>query len=74
MRAVDRSRAQPNAFARDLFDGLPGRYDALAEVLSFGQNHRWRGAMVDSVTASELANSAVTGARYDIDGGQQLLP
>jgi len=52
-RAVDRSRTQPNAFARDLFDGLPGRYDALAEVLSFGQNRRWRAAMVDSVTAAD---------------------
>ena len=47
--AVRRSRAEPNAFARDLFDGLPARYDALEELLSFGQNHRWRTAMVDAV-------------------------
>jgi len=32
----------PNRFARTLFDGLPGRYEALAEVLSFGQNGRWQ--------------------------------
>jgi ubiquinone/menaquinone biosynthesis C-methylase UbiE len=32
----------PNRFARQLFDGLPARYDRLAEVLSFGQNSRWR--------------------------------
>jgi hypothetical protein len=44
-----RSREQPNAFARDLFDGLPARYDLLEELLSFGQNRRWRTAMVDSV-------------------------
>ena len=37
----------PNRFARDLFGPLPARYDRLAEVLSFGQNGRWRSAMVD---------------------------
>ena len=41
--------AQPNRFAQDLFDGLPPRYDLLAELLSFGQNRRWRRAMVDRV-------------------------
>lgn len=51
MRDVARSRAEPNAFARELFDGLPRRYDALEEVLSFGQNHRWRTTMVGAVTA-----------------------
>ena len=44
-----RSRREPNRFARELFDGLPDRYDLLAEVLSFGQNRRWRRAMVDAV-------------------------
>jgi demethylmenaquinone methyltransferase/2-methoxy-6-polyprenyl-1,4-benzoquinol methylase len=39
----------PNRFARDLFGPLPARYDRLAEVLSFGQNGRWRSAMVDRV-------------------------
>jgi demethylmenaquinone methyltransferase/2-methoxy-6-polyprenyl-1,4-benzoquinol methylase len=52
-RAVPRSRSQPNAFARELFDGLPPRYDLLAEMLSFGQNGRWRSAMVDAVTAMD---------------------
>jgi demethylmenaquinone methyltransferase / 2-methoxy-6-polyprenyl-1,4-benzoquinol methylase len=52
-RAVPRSRTQPNAFARELFDGLPPRYDVLAELLSFGQNGRWRSAMVDAVTAMD---------------------
>ena len=49
---VRRSREAPNEFARDLFDGLPARYDALEELLSFGQNHRWRTAMVDAVAES----------------------
>jgi demethylmenaquinone methyltransferase / 2-methoxy-6-polyprenyl-1,4-benzoquinol methylase len=35
-----------NAFAKDLFRGLPSRYDLLAEVLSFGQNARWRAELV----------------------------
>jgi demethylmenaquinone methyltransferase/2-methoxy-6-polyprenyl-1,4-benzoquinol methylase len=46
---VRRSREEPNEFARELFDGLPTRYDVLEELLSFGQNHRWRSAMVDAV-------------------------
>jgi demethylmenaquinone methyltransferase / 2-methoxy-6-polyprenyl-1,4-benzoquinol methylase len=41
--------ADPNRFARDLFAPLPARYDLLAEILSFGQNGRWRSAMVDRV-------------------------
>lgn len=35
-----------NAFAIDLFRGLPRRYDLLAEVLSLGQNGRWRRELV----------------------------
>jgi demethylmenaquinone methyltransferase/2-methoxy-6-polyprenyl-1,4-benzoquinol methylase len=53
MRAVIRSRTEPNLFARDLFDGLPPRYDVLAEVLSFGQNRRWRSALVDVVAGMD---------------------
>ncbi|MGH3489492.1 MAG: class I SAM-dependent methyltransferase [Actinopolymorphaceae bacterium] len=51
MRTVQRSRSEPNVFARSLFDRLPARYDLLAEVLSFGQNRRWRAALVDAVAA-----------------------
>ncbi len=43
----------PNGFARDLFGPLPARYDRLAEILSFGQNGRWRSAMVDRVLPAE---------------------
>jgi demethylmenaquinone methyltransferase/2-methoxy-6-polyprenyl-1,4-benzoquinol methylase len=52
MQSVQRSRSAPSQFARDLFDGLPDRYDRLAETLSFGQNRRWRTAMVDAVARS----------------------
>lgn len=36
-------------FAQSLFNPLPSRYDLLAELLSFGQNGRWRREMVDHV-------------------------
>src|SRR5947207_5883934 len=45
-RGEPETRTVENAFAADLFSGLPRRYDALAEVLSFGQNGRWRNEMV----------------------------
>ena len=38
-----------NAFAIRLFSGLPRRYDLLAEVLSFGQNGRWRRELVNHI-------------------------
>lgn len=38
-----------NRFAQQLFASLPQRYDQLAEVLSMGQNGRWRRAMVDHI-------------------------
>jgi len=41
--------AERNSFAKDLFAPLPARYDRLAEILSFGQNGRWRRAMVDQI-------------------------
>ena len=50
---VTRSRTQPNVFARRLFAPLAGRYDRLAEVLSMGQNRRWRNAMVEHVTGRD---------------------
>jgi len=38
-----------NRFAQNLFAPLPQRYDRLAEILSFGQNGRWRRAMVSRI-------------------------
>ena len=40
-----------NAVARVVFTGLPPRYDRLAFLLSFGQDRRWRRAVVDRVVA-----------------------
>ena len=39
-----------NAFAIELFSGLPKRYDALAEVLSFRQNAQWRRELVSRLS------------------------
>ena len=41
--------ASGNRFAQRLFAPLPARYDRLAEILSMGQNGRWRRAMVGQV-------------------------
>ena len=46
------SRAQ-NDFAVRLFRRLPERYDMLAEVLSFGQNARWRAELVKHAAAGD---------------------
>ncbi|HAC44766.1 MAG TPA: bifunctional demethylmenaquinone methyltransferase/2-methoxy-6-polyprenyl-1,4-benzoquinol methylase [Chloroflexi bacterium] len=46
------SRAE-NDFAVKLFRRLPRRYDLLAEVLSFGQNGRWRAELVKHVIADD---------------------
>jgi demethylmenaquinone methyltransferase/2-methoxy-6-polyprenyl-1,4-benzoquinol methylase len=43
---------EPDVDAKDLFSGLPQRYDLLAELLSFGQNRRWRHAMVDAAAST----------------------
>jgi len=44
-----------NAFAVELFSGLPQRYDALAEILSFGQNGRWRRELVNRLSVHQPA-------------------
>ena len=49
----------PNRFARDLFDGLPARYDRLAELLSFGQNGQWRAEMVGRVVEGHVPADGV---------------
>src|SRR5262249_57456381 len=48
-----------NALGGELFDGLPARYDLLAEVLSFGQNKRWRRAMVEGLLSLDPAPASV---------------
>jgi demethylmenaquinone methyltransferase/2-methoxy-6-polyprenyl-1,4-benzoquinol methylase len=44
-----RLRGEP--VARAVFVGLPARYDRLAYLLSFGQDRRWRRAVVDHTAA-----------------------
>jgi demethylmenaquinone methyltransferase/2-methoxy-6-polyprenyl-1,4-benzoquinol methylase len=46
---VQTTGADPNRFAQHLFRALPRRYDVLEELLSFGQNGRWRREMVSHV-------------------------
>jgi demethylmenaquinone methyltransferase/2-methoxy-6-polyprenyl-1,4-benzoquinol methylase len=41
-----------DAVVRTVFAGLPARYDRLAYLLSFGQDRRWRRAVVDAVAAA----------------------
>ena len=51
---------EPSARSRHalgLFAGLPRRYDLLAEVLSFGQNRRWRRRLVSRIDAPATARA-----------------
>lgn len=52
MTRVQRTGLRGNDVARDVFAGLPARYDLLALVLSFGQDRRWRRAVVGRVAAT----------------------
>ena len=47
---------EENRFAQGLFTPLPSRYDRLAELLSFGQNGRWRKEMVSRVLPEHPAS------------------
>jgi len=44
-----RDQDDPNRFAQKLFTPLPDRYDRLAQILSLGQDGRWRRTMVDHI-------------------------
>src|SRR5271155_6208584 len=44
-----------NRFAQRLFTPLPERYDRLAELLSMGQNGRWRREMVDHIVGDDAS-------------------
>jgi demethylmenaquinone methyltransferase/2-methoxy-6-polyprenyl-1,4-benzoquinol methylase len=49
---VNANAASRKQHALALFAGLPGRYDLLSALLSFGQDPRWRRTMVASIGAS----------------------
>ncbi len=53
---MTQDRHDPNRFARRLFSPLPDRYERLAELLSLGQNSRWRRAMVDHIVPAAPAS------------------
>jgi demethylmenaquinone methyltransferase / 2-methoxy-6-polyprenyl-1,4-benzoquinol methylase len=46
------SESERKRHALELFAGLPRHYDRVAAVLSFGQDPRWRRAMVEAVRAA----------------------
>jgi demethylmenaquinone methyltransferase/2-methoxy-6-polyprenyl-1,4-benzoquinol methylase len=52
-RLIRTYRDSPNEFSQQLFEGLPIRYNMIAQVLSFGQDFRWRRAMVDRVAGAQ---------------------
>jgi demethylmenaquinone methyltransferase / 2-methoxy-6-polyprenyl-1,4-benzoquinol methylase len=60
--------AERNRFAQRLFTPLPTRYDRLAEILSMGQNGRWRREMVRRVVAGN-GTEADPGLILDVASG-----
>src|ERR1019366_5766914 len=42
-----------NQVAREVFTGLPRRYDRLSWLLSFGQDRRWRRSVVEGIAAGQ---------------------
>src|SRR3954465_7147665 len=56
--------------ALSLFEGLPQRYDRVGAVLSFGQDPRWRHAMVEAVAAGPRGRGlhGATGPRLLSEG------
>ena len=59
-----------NRFAQHLFTSLPQRYDRLAEILSFGQNGRWRRAMVSKIIPAAGRPAGGQAAGGQAAGGQ----
>jgi demethylmenaquinone methyltransferase / 2-methoxy-6-polyprenyl-1,4-benzoquinol methylase len=49
---TERAPTEINTFARSLFHDLPSRYDTLAYLLSFGQDRRWRAAVVKRIASA----------------------
>src|SRR5665647_486640 len=47
------SDALGNQVAREVFTGLPRRYDRLAWLLSLGQDRRWRRSVVGRIAAGQ---------------------
>jgi demethylmenaquinone methyltransferase/2-methoxy-6-polyprenyl-1,4-benzoquinol methylase len=58
-----------DAVVRTVFAGLPARYDRLAYLLSFGQDRRWRRAVVDRVARSVRSVAARPARVLDVATG-----
>jgi demethylmenaquinone methyltransferase/2-methoxy-6-polyprenyl-1,4-benzoquinol methylase len=52
-RAAADRRSARKLHALELFQGLPGGYDRLSALLSFGQDPRWRRALVHGVSPAD---------------------
>ena len=46
---MDSQRSSRKRHALELFSGLPRQYDRMGAVLSFGQDPRWRRALVAAI-------------------------
>jgi demethylmenaquinone methyltransferase / 2-methoxy-6-polyprenyl-1,4-benzoquinol methylase len=53
MRATAESPSERTRHARRLFAGLPGRYDLMGRLWSFGQDPRWRRFLVSQVMVAQ---------------------
>src|SRR4051812_30309811 len=63
-----------------MFDGVAKRYDLTNDVLSLGQDRRWRGAVVEAVDPQpgekvlDLAAGTGTSSQPFADAGAQVVP
>src|SRR5665811_1655792 len=53
MKTPRTSDSLGNQVAREVFTGLPRRYDRLGWLLSFGQDRRWRRSVVERIAAGQ---------------------
>lgn len=67
-RARHRSDSELEATVGRIFNPLPARYDVLEDVLSLGQNRRWRDVLVGHVLSGRSnQNDTTTGSRLILD-------
>jgi demethylmenaquinone methyltransferase/2-methoxy-6-polyprenyl-1,4-benzoquinol methylase len=71
MRSFETASATPESSVSDrrrhavgLFEGLPSSYDRMAEILSFGQNGRWRRFLASRVDGATKVLDVATGTAH----------
>ena len=47
--SINSSTSPRKRHAVELFEGLPAQYERMGSILSFGQDPRWRRALVDAI-------------------------